>query len=132
MRVSNELGAGNPKAAAFSVVVVTSISFIISVVFAVIVLALRHVISYAFTSGEVVANAVSELCPLLALTLLLNGVQPVLSGPYVYYFLSLHHKATSKNLVQVTCFYVFSGCDIYYHAYKLSFIINTVIKKSDQ
>lgn len=80
VRVSNELGAGNPKAAAFSVVVVTSISFIISVVFAVIVLALRHVISYAFTSGEVVANAVSELCPLLALTLLLNGVQPVLSG----------------------------------------------------
>ncbi|KAI9198676.1 hypothetical protein LWI28_020392 [Acer negundo] len=52
VRVSNELGAGNPK----------------------------HVISYAFTSGETVADAVSELCPFLAVTLILNGIQPVLSG----------------------------------------------------
>ncbi|XXG85604.1 hypothetical protein AAC387_Pa11g0651 [Persea americana] len=80
VRVSNELGAGNPKSAAFSVVVVTSVSFIISVIIAVIILALRHVISYGFTEGEVVANAVSELCPLLGITLVLNGVQPVLSG----------------------------------------------------
>ncbi|KAE8075713.1 hypothetical protein FH972_014406 [Carpinus fangiana] len=80
VRVSNELGARNPKSAAFSVVVVTVISFIISVIAALIVLALRDVISYAFTQGEAVAAAVSDLCPLLALTLLLNGVQPVLSG----------------------------------------------------
>jgi MATE family multidrug resistance protein len=82
VRVSNELGARNPKSAAFSVVVVTVISFIISVIAALIVLALRDVISYAFTEGEAVAAAVSDLCPLLALTLLLNGVQPVLSGIY--------------------------------------------------
>ncbi|KAF2304669.1 hypothetical protein GH714_037345 [Hevea brasiliensis] len=63
VRVSNELGAGNPKSAAFSVVMVTLVSFIIAVIEAVIVLALRDVISYAFTSGETVANAVSELCP---------------------------------------------------------------------
>nr|GMC70567.1 protein DETOXIFICATION 40-like [Ipomoea batatas] len=80
VRVSNELGAGHPKSAAFSVVVVNLISFIISVIAAIIVLALRHVISYVFTDGEVVADAVSDLCPLLALTLVLNGVQPVLSG----------------------------------------------------
>ncbi|XP_059624165.1 protein DETOXIFICATION 40-like [Cornus florida] len=80
VRVSNELGAGNPKSAAFSVVVVNFVSFIIAVVEAMIVLALRNVISYAFTSGESVAEAVSELCPFLAVTLILNGVQPVLSG----------------------------------------------------
>jgi MATE family multidrug resistance protein len=83
VRVSNELGARNPKSAAFSVVVVTVISFIISVIVALIVLASRDVISYAFTEGEVVAAAVSDLCPLLALTLVLNGVQPVLSGIYI-------------------------------------------------
>jgi MATE family multidrug resistance protein len=82
VRVSNELGARNPKSAAFSVVVVTMISFIISMIAAIIVLALRDVISYAFTEGEAVAAAVSDLCPLLALTLVLNGVQPVLSGIY--------------------------------------------------
>ncbi|XP_044478153.1 protein DETOXIFICATION 40-like [Mangifera indica] len=80
VRVSNELGAGNPKSAAFSVVMVNLVSLIIAVIEAVVVLALRHVISYAFTSGETVADAVSRLCPYLAITLILNGVQPVLSG----------------------------------------------------
>ncbi|WCJ20229.1 MATE efflux family protein [Euphorbia peplus] len=80
VRVSNELGAGNPKSAAFSVLVVNLVSLVFSIIEAVIVLALRNVISYAFTSGEIVAAAVSELCPLLAVTLVLNGVQPVLSG----------------------------------------------------
>ncbi|XP_019457711.1 PREDICTED: protein DETOXIFICATION 40-like [Lupinus angustifolius] len=55
-------------------------SFIISVIAAVVVLALRDVISYVFTEGEEVAAAVSDLCPLLALSLVLNGIQPVLSG----------------------------------------------------
>ncbi|MQM12020.1 hypothetical protein Taro_044931 [Colocasia esculenta] len=80
VRVSNELGAGNPRAAAFSVIVVTVMAFVISAIAAVIVLAVRDVLSYAFTGGETVAKAVSDLCPLLALTLLLNGIQPVLSG----------------------------------------------------
>ncbi|XP_073226101.1 protein DETOXIFICATION 40-like isoform X2 [Cicer arietinum] len=80
VRVSNELGAKNPKSASFSVVVVTVISFIISVILALVVIALRDVISYVFTEGEDVAAAVSDLCPLLALSITLNGVQPVLSG----------------------------------------------------
>lgn len=74
------MGAGNPKAAAFSVVIVNMVSFIIAVIEAIVVLALRHVISYVFTEGETVANAVSDLCPYLAVTLILNGIQPVLSG----------------------------------------------------
>ncbi|KAA8526508.1 hypothetical protein F0562_008289 [Nyssa sinensis] len=80
VRVSNELGAGHPKSVAFSVVIVTVVSLIISVIGAIIVLAARDVISYAFTDGETVAHAVSELCPFLASTLILNGIQPVLSG----------------------------------------------------
>ncbi|XP_072989173.1 protein DETOXIFICATION 40-like isoform X2 [Typha latifolia] len=80
VRVGNELGAGNPKAAEFSVVVVTTLSFIISVILAVIILLCRDYISYIFTEGETVARAVSDLCPLLAITLILNGIQPVLSG----------------------------------------------------
>ncbi|KAG5545549.1 hypothetical protein RHGRI_017900 [Rhododendron griersonianum] len=80
VRVSNELGAGHPKSAAFSVVVVNIVSFITSAVSATLVMVFRNVISYAFTEGEAVANAVSDLCPLLAITLLLNGIQPVLSG----------------------------------------------------
>lgn len=80
VRVSNELGAGHPKSAAFSCYVVTLSSLIISVICAIVVLALRNVISYAFTSGDVVAEAVADLSPFLAVSIILSGVQPVLSG----------------------------------------------------
>ncbi|CAA3008827.1 DETOXIFICATION 40-like [Olea europaea subsp. europaea] len=80
VRVSNELGAGHPKSAAFSVVVVTVSCLIISVIFAVVSLALRHQLSYIFTGGKAVSDAVSDLTPLMAVSIILNGVQPVLSG----------------------------------------------------
>ncbi|KAL7242795.1 hypothetical protein ACSBR1_015227 [Camellia fascicularis] len=80
VRVSNELGAGHPKSASFAVIIVTLSSFFIAVILAVIVLILRHVISYAFTGGTTVEEAVSELAPFLAVAIVLNGVQPVLSG----------------------------------------------------
>ncbi|CAI9755112.1 unnamed protein product [Fraxinus pennsylvanica] len=83
VRVSNELGAGNPKSAAFSVVVVNTVSFIVSVLVAAIVLWQRLNISYIFTDGTTVSNTVSKLCSFLAVTLILNGIQPVLSGNMV-------------------------------------------------
>ncbi|PRQ28468.1 putative multi antimicrobial extrusion protein [Rosa chinensis] len=80
VRIGNELGAGHPKSAAFAVIIVTSTSFLISVVCAIVVLALRNVISYAFTEGKTVSNAVSALSSYLAVSIMLNGIQPVLSG----------------------------------------------------
>ena len=80
VRVSNELGAGNPKSASFSVIIVNIYSLITCVILAIAILAFRDVLSYAFTEGEEVSAAVSDLCPLLAFTLVLNGIQPVLSG----------------------------------------------------
>ncbi|CAL5411962.1 unnamed protein product [Camellia sinensis] len=80
VRVSNELGAGHPKSASFAVIIVTLSSFFIAVILAMVVLILRHVISYAFTSGATVEEAVSELAPFLAVAIILNGIQPVLSG----------------------------------------------------
>nr|GMD91769.1 protein DETOXIFICATION 40-like [Ipomoea batatas] len=80
VRVSNELGAGHPKSASFSVIVVTLSSFIVAVVIGIAVILLRRRLSYAFTGGETIANAVSDLAPLLTVSILLNGIQPVLSG----------------------------------------------------
>ncbi|CAN1811081.1 Protein DETOXIFICATION 40 [Linum perenne] len=80
VRVSNEIGARHPRSASFAVWASTITSFLIATVLAVVVMSLRHVISYAFTGGTTVATAVSELCPFLAISILLNGVQPVLSG----------------------------------------------------
>ncbi|KAF2304675.1 hypothetical protein GH714_037392 [Hevea brasiliensis] len=80
VRVSNELGAGHPKSASFAVVIVTLSSSFISLIIAILVLLLRNYLSYIFTSGTTVAKAVAELSPFLALSILLNGIQPVLSG----------------------------------------------------
>lgn len=80
VRVSNELGAGNPRSAAFSTAVTTGVSFLLSLFEAVLILSWRKVISYVFTDSPAVAEAVAELAPYLAITIVLNGVQPVLSG----------------------------------------------------
>ncbi|KAJ0112007.1 hypothetical protein Patl1_02476 [Pistacia atlantica] len=80
IRVSNELGAGHARVAKFSVVVVNATSIFISIVFSAIVLILRVELSKLFTSDSEVIEAVSNLTPLLAISVFLNGIQPILSG----------------------------------------------------
>ncbi|KAK4480312.1 hypothetical protein RD792_013381 [Penstemon davidsonii] len=80
VRVSNELGAGNAIAAKFSVVVVSITSMLISIVCMAIIIATRDIFPYLFTNSEAVAKETTRLSILLALTVLLNGLQPVLSG----------------------------------------------------
>ncbi|XVE83639.1 hypothetical protein DITRI_Ditri16bG0102800 [Diplodiscus trichospermus] len=80
VRVSNELGAGHPRLTKFSVIVVNATSISISVVFSAIVLIFRVGLSRAFTSDAELIEAVSDLTPLLAISVFLNGIQPILSG----------------------------------------------------
>lgn len=84
MRVSNELGSGNSKAAKFSIKVVMMTSTFFGVVFFVLCLVFGRQLSYLFTSSEEVAEAVSDLSVFLAFSLLLNSVQPVLTGKYFF------------------------------------------------
>ncbi|KAK4789390.1 hypothetical protein SAY86_020709 [Trapa natans] len=80
VRVSNELGAGNPAVAKLSVIVVNGTSILISIVFSTIVLVFKVGLSKLFTTDSDVIEAVSGLTPLLAISVLLNGIQPILSG----------------------------------------------------
>ncbi|GAB4834952.1 hypothetical protein Ancab_033219 [Ancistrocladus abbreviatus] len=80
VRVSNELGRGDGKAAKFSVEVILYTSIAVGVIFWILCLAFGHQIAYLFTSNEEVAKAVSSLSVLLAFSILLNNVGPVLSG----------------------------------------------------
>ncbi|GMN55014.1 hypothetical protein TIFTF001_024133 [Ficus carica] len=80
VRVSNELGAGHPRVAKFSVFVVNGTSILISIVFSAIILIFKVGLSKLFTSDSDVIEAVSELTPLLAISVFLNGIQPILSG----------------------------------------------------
>ena len=80
VRVANELGRGSSKDAKFSIVVTVLTSFSIGFILFVLFLFLREKVAYLFTSNEDVATAVGDLSPLLAVSLLLNSIQPVLSG----------------------------------------------------
>ena len=82
MRVSNELGAGNARAAKFSVLVVSLTSMAIGVVCMVLVLAARDYFPHLFTTSDAVAKETTRLAILLGFTVLLNSLQPVLSGTY--------------------------------------------------
>ncbi|GLT74418.1 hypothetical protein SLA2020_462190 [Shorea laevis] len=80
VRVANELGAGNGKAAKFATVVSVVHSTIIGLFFCVLIMALRDKVALIFTSSSDVLEAVNNLSYLLGVTILLNSVQPVLSG----------------------------------------------------
>lgn len=80
MRISNELGAGRPRAAKFSILVVVLSSVAIGLFFFVLVLATRDVYALPFTNSPEVAHAVTKLATVFSFTLLLNSVQPVLTG----------------------------------------------------
>ena len=78
--MANELGAGSAKAVRFSIMVVVTESLSIGIVFFVLFLVFRRGLAYVFTESSEVAAAVADLSPLLAFSILLNSVQPVLSG----------------------------------------------------
>ncbi|KAL7097577.1 hypothetical protein ACP275_10G153100 [Erythranthe tilingii] len=80
VRVSNELGKGDSKAAKFSILNIVLTSFSIGFVLFVFFLFFRERLAYIFTKDPNVAAEVAHLSPLLAFSMLMNSVQPVLSG----------------------------------------------------
>jgi MATE family multidrug resistance protein len=82
VRVANELGAANGKGARFATIVSTTTSFVIGLFISLLALIFHDKVAMMFTSSDVVIGAVDSLSVLLALTILLNGIQPVLSGMF--------------------------------------------------
>ncbi|GLJ22192.1 hypothetical protein SUGI_0417020 [Cryptomeria japonica] len=80
IRVGNELGARRPKTARFSVIIVVTTCIIISAILSLLVMLLRKDLGLPYTSSATVLKAVIALAPLLAISVFLNGVQPILSG----------------------------------------------------
>ncbi|KAI9097917.1 hypothetical protein K1719_025688 [Acacia pycnantha] len=80
VRVANELGAGNGKAAKFAMEVSVAQSTVIGLFFCALIMGFHDQLAYMFTSSSDVLEAVDGMAFLLAVTILLNSVQPVLSG----------------------------------------------------
>lgn len=86
VRVANELGAGNGKGAKFAAFVSVSHSMIIGLFFWLLILTFDNKLALIFSSSQTVLDAVHDLSFLLAFTVLLNSIQPILSG--ILYILS--------------------------------------------
>lgn len=80
VRVANELGAGNGKGAKFATTVSVMTSAVIGLFFWVLIMIYHNELALIFTTSQPVLEAVNKLSVLLAFTVLLNSVQPVLSG----------------------------------------------------
>ncbi|KAF5951620.1 hypothetical protein HYC85_009564 [Camellia sinensis] len=80
VRVSNELGAGRPKAAKFSIVVTVLTSATFGVLFTVVILVTKNDFPKLFTTKPLVLGKTSKLGYFLAATIFLNSIQPVLHG----------------------------------------------------
>ncbi|TVU00511.1 hypothetical protein EJB05_54059 [Eragrostis curvula] len=79
-RVANELGAGNPEGARFSVRVVMSMAALVAVIISGTLLALRHLVGQAYSSEEEVISFVATMVPLVCITVITDALQEVLSG----------------------------------------------------
>ncbi|KAL6627685.1 hypothetical protein ACP70R_031411 [Stipagrostis hirtigluma subsp. patula] len=84
VRVANELGAGNGKGAKFAAIVSSTTSLVIGIFFWVLIMVFHDKIALIFTTSVVVLDAVDKLSILLAFTILLNSIQPVLSATVAY------------------------------------------------
>jgi MATE family multidrug resistance protein len=58
-------------------------SITLSVLVTLLVIILRYPLSTLYTSSTTVIEAVISLMPLLAFSIFLNGIQPILSGTVV-------------------------------------------------
>ncbi|KAM7250446.1 hypothetical protein ACFE04_022329 [Oxalis oulophora] len=102
VRVSNELGAGHPRAAKFSLIVAVTSSFLIGIALSLILLSTRNIYPALFSNDSNVQQLVKDLTPLLALCIVINNVQPVLSGMAVG-----AGWQGAVAYVNIVCYYVF-------------------------
>ncbi|KAK4404661.1 protein DETOXIFICATION 24 [Sesamum angolense] len=80
VRVANELGRGDAEATKFSIKVLIGTSVMIGLLFWILCLVFGNKLGYLFTNEEEVAQTVSDLSLLLAFSVLLTGIYPVLSA----------------------------------------------------
>ncbi|KAJ0527769.1 putative multi antimicrobial extrusion protein [Helianthus annuus] len=79
-RVSNELGAGKPRAARLAARVMMFLAVTEGVLVSLFLISVRHIWGYLFTNEEEVVSYMSNVMPVLALSNFMDGIQGVLSG----------------------------------------------------
>ncbi|CAN0896268.1 Protein DETOXIFICATION 29 [Linum grandiflorum] len=102
VRISNELGAGHPRTAKFALMVAVISSFLVGFVLALVLVVAKDYYPSLFSNDPAVKLVVAEMTPLLALCIVINNVQPVLSGVAI----GAGWQA-AVAYVNIGCYYVF-------------------------
>ncbi|XP_022150573.1 protein DETOXIFICATION 12-like isoform X2 [Momordica charantia] len=79
-RVANELGAGKPQAARRAAGAAIFLAVVETIIVSMVLFTLRHVFGYAFSSEKEVVDYVAVMAPLVCISMILDGIQGVLSG----------------------------------------------------
>ncbi|KAI3733900.1 hypothetical protein L6452_13358 [Arctium lappa] len=79
-RVSNELGAGNPRGARVAVNAIMILAVVETTIVSTIVFANRRIFGYIFTNEKEVVDYVTKMAPFLCLNIIMDSLQGSLSG----------------------------------------------------
>lgn len=79
-RISNELGAGNPRGARVSVISLMLIAAVEGLTVSAILFISRHVFGYIFSNEKEVVDYVTNMAPLVCLSVIMDCIQGTLSG----------------------------------------------------
>ncbi|XVF71543.1 hypothetical protein PTKIN_Ptkin12aG0046400 [Pterospermum kingtungense] len=79
-RISNELRAGNSQAAQITSFIVVVLTLVETVIASSILVCCRHVFGYAYSSEEDVVTKVTQIVPLMCLSLIMDGLHAVACG----------------------------------------------------
>ena len=108
--MSNELGWGRPRAAKYSVYVTVFQSLLIGLLSMVIILVARNHFAIIFTDSIELQRAVAKLAWFLGITMLLNSVQPVISGMNVEFSATCLFHLPVIPAPRLLCLSLFDRC----------------------
>lgn len=80
MRVSNELGAGNPKAVRVALSAAMFFAVTESLIVTATMFGCRYILGYAYTNDKTVVHYVAVMTPFLCASIFTDSLQAVLSG----------------------------------------------------
>lgn len=79
-RISNELGAGNPQGARKAVIALMILAAMDVIIVSTSLFASRNVFGYVFSNEKEVVDYVTDMAPLVCLSVIIDGIQGSLSG----------------------------------------------------
>ncbi|KAK3036528.1 hypothetical protein RJ639_030969 [Escallonia herrerae] len=80
VRVSNELGAGNPQAARVAVWAVMFLAITETVIVSITLFCCRHILGRAYSNEKSVVEYIAVMAPLICLSTVTDSLQAVISG----------------------------------------------------